>query len=96
MLLFDFAARPEPQVTWYVNGALIDSTYYVNGYGDVVNEVTFRQVNRSHLNSQFTCKASNTRLIPPEEKSVTLDLNRESSYYLSTVISLTLSQHGRS
>lgn len=58
-----------------MNGALIDSTSYVNGYGDVVNELLFQRVNRSHLNSQFTCKASNTRLVQPVERSVMLDLN---------------------
>ncbi|ODM97669.1 Nephrin, partial [Orchesella cincta] len=67
--------KPDPVVSWYVNGELEDSTYHVNRFGDVINELAFRTLNRSHLGSQFSCRASNTRLIQPVEKSVVLDLN---------------------
>jgi hypothetical protein len=64
-------------VSWYVNGELEDATYHSDRYGNVINELAFRGLNRSHLNSQFSCKATNTRLIQPVEKSVVLDLNRK-------------------
>lgn len=70
-----FIGKPDPVVSWYVNGELEDSTYHVNRFGEVINELAFRGLNRSHLGSHFSCRASNTRLIQPVEKSVVLDLN---------------------
>ncbi len=72
--------KPEPLVTWHLNGELEDATYHSDRYGNVINELVFRGLNRSHLNSQFSCKASNTRLIQPVEKSVVLDLNRKLNF----------------
>lgn len=70
-----FIGKPDPVVSWYVNGVLEDSTFHVNRFGEVINELVFRGLNRSHLGSHFACRAHNTRLMQPVEKSVVLDLN---------------------
>ena len=75
-----FIGKPEPMVAWHVNGDLEDATYHSDRYGNVINELVFRGLNRSHLNSQFSCKAFNTRLTQPVEKSVVLDLNRKLNF----------------
>ncbi|CAG7819971.1 unnamed protein product [Allacma fusca] len=70
------AGKPEPVVSWYVNGELEDSSYHMDRYGDVINDLLFRGLKRSHLNSQFSCRANNTKLIQPVEKTVVLELNQ--------------------
>lgn len=79
-----FIGKPEPMVAWHVNGDLEDATFHSDRYGNVINELVFRGLNRTHLNSQFSCKASNTRLIQPVEKSVVLDLNRKLNFAFSS------------
>ncbi|KAG7298039.1 hypothetical protein JYU34_018804 [Plutella xylostella] len=68
--------RPAPTVMW-----LIDSTpapQYIGEKTDthvVVNRLELPHVRRKHLNTTFKCRASNTNLVSPQEKTVRLELN---------------------
>ena len=75
----DFArhaiGRPQPQVRWLVNGLLVDNQYEHNS-GDVIeNRLLWPSVQRTDLNSVFTCQALNTQLDKPKEKSFLLDMH---------------------
>uniref|UniRef100_A0A1B0FLW0 Ig-like domain-containing protein n=1 Tax=Glossina morsitans morsitans TaxID=37546 RepID=A0A1B0FLW0_GLOMM len=67
--------RPQPQVRWLVNGLLVDNQYEHNS-GDVIeNRLLWPSVQRTDLNSVFTCQALNTQLDKPKEKSFILDMH---------------------
>ncbi|KAL5282152.1 hypothetical protein ACFFRR_005408 [Megaselia abdita] len=67
--------RPAPQVRWLVNGLLVDNQYEHNS-GDVIeNRLLWPSVQRSDLNSIFTCQATNTDLDKPKEKHFKLDMH---------------------
>lgn len=70
-----FAGRPQPQVRWLVNAVLVDDQYEHNT-GDVIeNRLLWPSVQRTDLNSIFTCQAVNTILVEPKENSYILDLH---------------------
>lgn len=67
--------RPQPEVRWLVNGLLVDDQYEHNS-GDVIeNRLLWPSVQRTDLNSVFTCQAVNTLLVEPKENSYVLDLH---------------------
>uniref|UniRef100_A0A1I8PYM0 Ig-like domain-containing protein n=1 Tax=Stomoxys calcitrans TaxID=35570 RepID=A0A1I8PYM0_STOCA len=67
--------RPQPQVRWLVNGLLVDNQYE-HYSGDVIeNRLLWPSVQRTDLNSVFTCQAMNTELDKPKEKSFILDMH---------------------
>ncbi|XP_030377819.1 uncharacterized protein LOC115626578 [Scaptodrosophila lebanonensis] len=67
--------RPQPQVRWLVNGLLVDNQNEHNS-GDVIeNRLLWPSVQRTDLNSVFTCQALNTQLDKPKEKSFILDMH---------------------
>lgn len=69
------AGRPQPQVRWLVNGLIVDDQYEHNS-GDVIeNRLLWPSVQRTDLNSVFTCQAVNTLLVEPKENSYVLDLH---------------------
>lgn len=71
------AGRPQPQVQWLINGLQVDDQYEHNS-GDVIeNRLLWPSVQRSDLNSIFTCQALNTKLVEPKETSFVLDMNCE-------------------
>lgn len=60
---------------WLVNGLLVDNQYEHNS-GDVIeNRLLWPSVQRTDLNSVFTCQALNTQLDKPKEKSFLLDMH---------------------
>uniref|UniRef100_A0A1A9W080 Ig-like domain-containing protein n=1 Tax=Glossina brevipalpis TaxID=37001 RepID=A0A1A9W080_9MUSC len=66
--------RPQPQVRWLVNGLLVDNQYEHNS-GDVIeNRLLWPSVQRTDLNSVFTCQALNTQLDKPKEKIKPLEV----------------------
>ncbi|KAI5634750.1 immunoglobulin domain-containing protein [Phthorimaea operculella] len=67
--------RPRPRVTWFLENLVIDESYEQRPDGITVNTLTFPNVGRQHLNAQFVCQASNTNLVPPENKILVLDIN---------------------
>lgn len=72
-----FLGKPSPEVTWWSDGRLIDSSYTTGPHGLVRNELQLKRVNRSDLYKVLTCKASNTNFSNEVEASVTLDINRK-------------------
>ncbi|EDS42691.1 conserved hypothetical protein [Culex quinquefasciatus] len=68
--------RPQPSVKWLINGILVDEQNEHNS-GDVIeNRLLWPAIQRSDLNSIFTCQATNTQLAEPKESSYVLDLHR--------------------
>lgn len=60
-----------------VNGLLVDDQYEHNS-GDVIeNRLLWPAVQRTDLNSVFTCQAVNTMLVEPKESSYVMDLHCE-------------------
>lgn len=79
-VLFFFIGRPQPEVRWMVNGVLVDDQYEHNT-GDVIeNRLLWPSIQRTDLNSIFTCQAINTQLVEPRENSYILDLHRKCFY----------------
>ncbi|XP_047511176.1 hemicentin-2-like [Pieris napi] len=68
--------RPEPVVTWLVNGK--PDLKYIGVKTDthvIVNRLEAQQLTRDSLNTTYKCRATNTHLVPPQEKSVRLEMN---------------------
>jgi hypothetical protein len=68
--------RPPPQLTWWRNDVLIDSSFDVNqDQGMVKNDLIIQNLQRSDLQAVLTCKASNNNRTAPVTNDVTLDMN---------------------
>ncbi|KAL0852580.1 hypothetical protein ABMA27_016930 [Loxostege sticticalis] len=68
--------RPEPVVTWLINGT--PAPQYIGVKTDthvVVNRLELQHLKREDLNTTFKCRAANTVLVPPQEKIVRLEMN---------------------
>ncbi|XP_047537000.1 synaptogenesis protein syg-2-like [Vanessa atalanta] len=68
--------RPAPTVIWLIDGT--PAPQYIGEKTDthvVVNKLELPHVKRSHLNTTFKCRASNTNLVSPQEKTVRLEMN---------------------
>lgn len=75
-----FAGRPEPSVTWIKGNSLVQTAGAVSmGRHVSVNRLEVFKVGRDALNTTFKCQASNTKLVPPVERSVRLDMLRKYS-----------------
>ncbi|XP_058123571.1 nephrin-like [Anopheles ziemanni] len=67
--------RPQPEVRWLINGVIVDDQYEQNS-GDVIeNRLLWPTIQRSDLNSIFTCQTMNTKLVEPKETSYVLDMH---------------------
>lgn len=67
--------RPEPTVSWLVNGTI--EPKYIGVKTDthvVVNRLEIQKLQRDDLNTTFKCRATNTHLVPPQEKTVRLEM----------------------
>ncbi|KAG8185339.1 hypothetical protein JTE90_005468 [Oedothorax gibbosus] len=74
---------PSPNVTWWKDNRLWDNTFKQGpSSGSVVNEMRLTNLSRSDLFSTFHCRAQNTKLAPPVNRTVVLDL----SLYPLTII----------
>lgn len=77
-ILFCIAGRPTPVVRWLVNGLIVDEQIEQTTGDLTENRLMWPSVQRSDLNSIFTCQAINTQLAEPRESSYVLDLHRKS------------------
>ncbi|XP_014604552.1 PREDICTED: nephrin-like [Polistes canadensis] len=66
--------KPTPVVNWLVNEKEIDGRLEEIEQNIVVSKLTVPQLRREHRNTVYKCRAANTNLIPPLEKSVLLDI----------------------
>lgn len=67
--------RPQPEVRWLINGVIVDDQYEQNS-GDIIeNRLLWPTIQRSDLNSIFTCQTMNTKLVEAKETSYVLDLH---------------------
>ncbi|KAK2585637.1 hypothetical protein KPH14_010261 [Odynerus spinipes] len=66
--------KPTPVVSWLANEKEVDGRLEEIGRNIVVNKLTVPQLRREHRNTMYKCRAANTNLIPPLEKSVLLDI----------------------
>lgn len=82
-----------------VNGKEVDGRLVENVEQNVVvSKLTVPQLRREHRNATYKCRAANTHLIPPLEKTVILDVYRECSYIVSSSVSpalIGISTYGR-
>ncbi|CAH0728394.1 unnamed protein product, partial [Brenthis ino] len=68
--------RPVPVVSWLIDGT--PAPQYIGEKTDthvVVNRLELQHVRREDLNKTFKCRAANTHLVPPQEKTVRLEMN---------------------
>lgn len=67
--------RPRPNVTWYLDNSVIDESFEQKPNGITVNHLLYPNIGRQHVNARFVCMASNTNLMPPNNKVLILDVN---------------------
>ncbi|XP_026464701.1 uncharacterized protein LOC113367298, partial [Ctenocephalides felis] len=68
--------RPEPTVSWFIDGRLHDEARASPSMHHVtINRLQVPLLRRQDLNSTFRCQAANTKLILPTERSVRLEMN---------------------
>jgi hypothetical protein len=72
-----FAGRPLPDVSWFLNGELIDEEYEHNSGNIIENRLLWPSIQRHDLYSVFTCRAVNTKSVAPREKRLVLDMYRK-------------------
>lgn len=69
------SGRPESKITWYNGPNLIETKGGVTmGKHVMVNRLEIYNVSRVAVNNTYRCQASNTKLAPPVEKSVRLEM----------------------
>jgi hypothetical protein len=71
------SGRPQPDVSWFMNGKLIDDEYEHNSGNIIENRLLWPSLQRHDLFSVFTCKAVNTKAVAPREKRLVLDMYRK-------------------
>lgn len=74
-MCFAIAGRPEPNVTW-LNGLIPVQTGGGVSMGRhvTVNRLEIQHIKRDALNNTYVCQASNTKLVPPAERSVRVEM----------------------
>ncbi|XP_055382645.1 uncharacterized protein LOC129612864 isoform X2 [Condylostylus longicornis] len=68
--------RPEPAVTWFNGSQMIMSggNGVSMGRHVTVNRLEVNHISRNALNSTYKCQASNTKLVPPAEKNIRIEM----------------------
>ena len=63
-----------PEVTWWRDSHLIDTSYESTFTGTVQNTLSVPQVSRDDLGATLSCQASNNNVSAPATAKVTIDL----------------------
>ncbi|KAG4067835.1 hypothetical protein HA402_010521, partial [Bradysia odoriphaga] len=67
--------RPEPAVAWYNGTQPVQTSGGIPmGRHVIVNRLEVQHVTRDAFNTTYKCQASNTKLVPPAERTVRLDM----------------------
>lgn len=77
LLFLNFAGRPQPDVSWFMNGNLVDDEYEHNSGNIIENRLLWPSLQRHDLYSVFTCRAANTKAVAPRDKRLVLDMYRK-------------------
>lgn len=70
--------RPQPQVTWWHKGHLMDHESETTSESYTVNRLFIKGVSRSLLNESLQCRARSSDLSPPVTRDVALEIYRKS------------------
>lgn len=70
------SGRPQPDVSWYMNGNLVDEEYEQSSGNIIENRLLWPSLQRHDLYSVFTCRAANTKAVAPRERRLVLDMYR--------------------
>lgn len=74
IILFEIG-QPEPTVAWFNGTQAIQTTGAISMARNViVNRLEVQQVTRDAFNTTYKCQVSNTKLVPPAERLVRLDM----------------------
>jgi hypothetical protein len=76
-ITFIILGRPPPDVSWFMNGNLVDDEYEHNSGNIIENRLLWPSLQRHDLFSVFTCRAVNTKAVAPREKRLVLDMYRK-------------------
>jgi hypothetical protein len=71
------AGRPPPDVSWFMNGKLVDDEFEHSSGNIIENRLLWPSLQRHDLFSVFTCSAINTKTVAPREKRLVLDMYRK-------------------
>ena len=66
-------------MTWYFDDSLIDDSYFSEQRGLSRNELQLSHLNRTHLNSQLTCRSQNSNLTKATQTTLSIDFIRKYS-----------------
>lgn len=80
------SGRPQPDVSWFMNGKLVDDEYEHNSGNIIENRLLWPSLQRTDLYSVFTCRAANTKAVAPREKRLVLDMYRKCRVILAKKI----------
>lgn len=86
--------RPRPNITWYLDNVLIDDSYEHKPNGVTVNHLSYPRLTRDHINARFLCVASNTNLVPPNNKALVLEVNCKYRNHLNSIFHCTCNLFG--
>ena len=75
-----FLGDPMPQVTWWRDSHLIDSSFEKTFGHTVQNTLSVPQVSREDLGATLTCQASNNNISAPASARVAIDLKCEKNF----------------
>ena len=74
LIFFLLKGQPMPQVSWWRDSHLIDSSFEKTFGRTVQNTLSVPQVSREDLGAMLTCQASNNNISAPASSRVTIDL----------------------
>lgn len=74
-MVLSLAGRPLPQVTWWRDNILLNTTSVQILDKKVKNTLQLSRLERKDLHNSYVCQSSNNDVSPPLTSSVTLDLN---------------------
>lgn len=69
--------KPLPEVRWYKNGDMVDTTYTLSGTEYAINEMTINNLGRNHILDVYSCQASNNNETQALTHKVHLEIYRK-------------------